>query len=78
MIAEQLKRGEMVKPEAYDCFTIFFSDIPSFGQIAQRSSPFQLITFLNDLCTMFDSIIEGYDVFKVIISLDGYQIAICN
>jgi hypothetical protein len=57
----------MVEPEAYDGVTIFFSDIPSFGSIAQRSTAFQLVTFLNDLCTMMDSIIEGYDVFKVTI-----------
>lgn len=38
-VTDQLKRGERVVPEQYDCVTIFFSDIVGFTEIAARISP---------------------------------------
>ncbi|XP_017461476.1 PREDICTED: atrial natriuretic peptide receptor 1-like, partial [Rhagoletis zephyria] len=40
-IADELKRGAHVKPESYDCVTIFFSDIVGFTALSAESSPIQ-------------------------------------
>jgi hypothetical protein len=64
-VAESLKSGKAVEAVWFECVTIYFSDIVGFTTISALSGPMEVVDLLNDLYTMFDSILEDFDCYKV-------------
>lgn len=74
-IASLLKEGQSVEPEAFECVTVFYSDIVGFTSLSSESSPMEVIDFLSDLYLCFDECLEQYDIFKVDTIGDAYIVA---
>ena len=74
-VADKLKRAEPIVPRAFDCVTIFFSDIVGFEKYAAVMSPGELVDLLNNIYSSFDSIISSFDVTKIETILDQFLVA---
>ncbi|XP_036363771.1 uncharacterized protein LOC118765611 [Octopus sinensis] len=73
-VACELKQVGEVIPELFENATVFFSDIVNFGRICKESKPMEIVDFLNEVYKLFDSVVDGYDVYKVESISDSYMV----
>ena len=64
-IAAELITGVDVSATEHQAVTILFSDIKGFTLICKGCQPMEVVGMLNQLYTLFDSLIEKHKVYKV-------------
>lgn len=74
-IATLLKQGQTVEPDAFECVTLFHSDIVGFTSLSSESTPMQVVDFLGDVYHCFDETLALYDTYKVDTVGDAYIVA---
>ncbi|XP_046643999.1 receptor-type guanylate cyclase Gyc76C-like isoform X1 [Daphnia pulicaria] len=73
--ANQLVKGLRVKPQFFESVTLLFTNICNFRRISETSSPHEHVRMLDDLYNLFDSVVQGYRVYKVETVKDTYFVA---
>uniref|UniRef100_A0A7S1DAK1 Guanylate cyclase n=1 Tax=Cyclophora tenuis TaxID=216820 RepID=A0A7S1DAK1_CYCTE len=72
-VAEALRDGRRVEAEAFDCVTIFFSDIVGYTTISANLTPKKVSEMLDRLYLKFDALSSQHDVFKIETIGDAYM-----
>ncbi|CAF3297276.1 unnamed protein product [Rotaria socialis] len=73
-VAKDLINGRKAPAEYYESVTVYFSDIVGFTIIASMCSPNETCDMLNRLYSIFDSLLENFDVYKVETIGDAYMV----
>ncbi|KNC97834.1 uncharacterized protein SPPG_06831 [Spizellomyces punctatus DAOM BR117] len=74
-VAEELKAGRTPEPAAFENVALFFTDIYGFKELANRSSPRQIVALLNRMYIAFDEVIARFpDLYKVETVMDSFMV----
>ena len=73
-IADRLREGEPLIADRFDDVTLMFADIVEFTRLSSTMSPQELVGVLNDIFTVFDHLVDRYDLEKVKTIGDAYMV----
>lgn len=73
-IAQRLRDGEPLIADRFDDVTLLFADIVEFTRLSATMSPPELVGVLNEVFTVFDSLVERYALEKVKTIGDAYMV----
>jgi class 3 adenylate cyclase len=73
-IAQRLRDGEPLIADRFDDVTLLFADIVEFTRLSASMSPAELVGVLNEVFTVFDRLVEVYDLEKVKTIGDAYMV----
>jgi adenylate cyclase len=74
-IAKRLKNSSDSIADYYEQASILFADIQDFTPLCKKLSPQQLVSLLNEVFCIFDTITQKYELEKIKTSGDGYMVA---
>lgn len=74
MIAQRMRRGELMIAEYFQEVTVLFSDIVGFTKLATTTEPKELVKLLNVIFSEYDSIADKYDLEKIKTIGDAYMV----
>ena len=74
-IAARLKKGEKNIADKFDEVTVLFADISGFTKYSSDISPKVIVTELNNIFSIFDDLVDKYNVEKIKTIGDNYMIA---
>jgi class 3 adenylate cyclase len=74
-IAQRLKEDQSVIADHYNSATVLFTDIVGFTKLSENLTPSELVRFLNQIFSTFDSLVEKYRLEKIKTVGDAYMVA---
>ena len=74
-IAQRLKEDQSVIADHYQSTTVLFTDIVGFTELSENLTPSELVQFLNQIFSTFDSLVEKYRLEKIKTVGDAYMVA---
>jgi guanylate cyclase len=74
-IAQRLKHSPSLIADYFEQASILFADIHNFTPLCKHLSPKQLISLLNEVFCVFDTLTQKYGLEKIKTSGDGYMVA---
>jgi class 3 adenylate cyclase len=73
-IADRLREGEPLIADRFDDVTLMFADLVEFTRLSASMSPQELVGVLNEVFTVFDSLVDLYGLEKVKTIGDAYMV----
>lgn len=73
-VADRLRAGEALIADRFDDVTLLFADIVEFTRLSSTLSPQELVSVLNEVFTVFDSLVDRYGLEKVKTIGDAYMV----
>ena len=74
-IAQRLRDGEPLIADRFDDVTLLFADVVEFTRLSSTMSPSELVSVLNEVFSVFDGLVDRYDLEKVKTIGDAYMVA---
>ncbi|MEI6827893.1 MAG: adenylate/guanylate cyclase domain-containing protein [Desulfuromonadales bacterium] len=74
-IAATLKNENIIIAEHFDSVSILFADIVNFTTMSTKMTPSELVLFLNEVFSYFDSLVDKYNLEKIKTIGDCYMVA---
>ncbi len=74
-IAQRLKEDQSVIADHYNSATVLFTDNVGFTELSENLTPSELVQFLNQIFSTFDSLVEKYRLEKIKTVGDAYMVA---
>ncbi|MGA0198638.1 MAG: adenylate/guanylate cyclase domain-containing protein [Prochlorotrichaceae cyanobacterium] len=73
-IAELLKQKQQTIASSFDQVTVLFADLVAFTPLAAQMDPIELVKLLNDIFSIFDRLVERFEVEKIKTIGDAYMV----
>ncbi len=73
-IADRLRHGESLIADRFDDVTLLFADIVEFTRLSATMSPGELVRVLDEVFTVFDHLVDRYELEKVKTIGDAYMV----